>query len=92
MMIKEDNKNRIKEFFELNDKIYMLRKFRKPVLVYDIVDDKIRYSLWEADLLERFGLKNVDGWDYQESVFFCPDWIQNPNEDDDLDDDDDDLD
>ena len=92
MMIRIDDKEKIKEFLELSDKIYMLRKFHKPVLVYDIKDDKVRYSLWEAEVIDRFGLKNVDGWDYQESIFYCPDWMQNPNEEDEEDDDIDDFD
>ena len=88
MFKKEEDINRIKEFFELNDKNYTLRKYHKPVLVYDIADDKVRYSLWEADMLQRFGLKNVDGWDNTEDLIFCPDWMQglDEEEDDDLDD------
>lgn len=87
MMIKEENKDRIKEFFELNDKRYTLRKYNKPVLVYEIKDDKVRYSLWEKELLDKFGLKNVDGWDYTEELIFCPDWMQYPNDEDDFEDD-----
>lgn len=75
-MIREDKIERIREFYDLTDQLYTLRKFHKPVLVYDVADDKVRYSLWEAELLERFGLENVDGWDYTEDVFFCPDWMQ----------------
>ena len=94
MMIAEKDKKRIMEFFELSGGNFNMRKYHKPVLVYDIDDDKVRYSLWEEDILERFGLKNVDGWDHTENVAFCPDWMQGEDEDNDLDDidlDDDDL-
>jgi hypothetical protein len=33
--------------------------------------------------LDRFGLKNVDGWDATEDLIFCPDWLQHPDEFDD---------
>ena len=46
---------------------------------------------WEEEILERFGLKNVDGWDHTENVAFCPDWMQGEDEDEDDDLDDDDL-
>ncbi len=90
-MIAERDKNRIKEFFELSDTDHYLRKFHKPVLVYEVVDDKVHYSLWEEEILERFGLKNVDGWDKTENIAFCPDWMRDDVDDDlediDLDDD-----
>jgi hypothetical protein len=92
MMKAEKNRERIKEFFDLTDTSYMLRKFHKPVLVYEISGDKVRYSVWEEEILERFGLKNVDGWDSTEELIYCPDWLQDLDEDDlddiDLDDDD----
>ena len=91
MMNAERDLKRIKEFFELNKTEFNLRQFHKPVLVYDIVDDKVRYSLWEMEILDRFGLKNVDGWDKTENIIFCPDWMQGNYEDEedfDLDDDD----
>jgi hypothetical protein len=92
MMNKEDNKERIKEFFDLTDQSHKIRGYRKPVLVFDIYDDKVRYSLWEEELLNRFGLKNVDGWDYTEDAIYCPDWMLPEEEDDDDDfDDEDDL-
>ncbi|MCD4818096.1 MAG: hypothetical protein K8S23_05355 [Candidatus Cloacimonetes bacterium] len=92
MMIKEDNKERIKEFFDLTDQSHKIRGYRKPVLVYDIYNDKVRYSLWEEELLNRYGLKNVDGWDYTEDAIFCPDWMQDEEDEDDFDDlDEDDL-
>ncbi len=84
-------KKKIREFFDLveNEK-YDLRKYSRPVLVYTIDENEIvKYSLWEEDLLRRFGLENVDGWDYEEDLLFCPDWIQDAEEDDDDDDDDD---
>lgn len=86
-MIAEKDKKRIWEFFELSDTDFNLRKYRKPVLVYKVDGDKIRYSLWEEELLERFGLKNVDGWDASEDLIYCPDWMRD-DIDDDIDDDD----
>ena len=92
MMKAEKDLKRIKEFFELNKTDFNLRKYHKPVLVYDVVDDKVRYSLWEMEIFERFGLKNVDGWDKTENIIFCPDWMQGNDEDeDDFDLDEDDL-
>ena len=93
MMRKETDKERIKEFYDLVENPFILRKYHKPVLVYDIEGDKIRYSLWEEELLNRFGLKNVDGWDATEDLIFCPDWMRDDmddegediNDDDDLD-------
>ena len=86
MMTAEKDRSRIKEFFELTSSDFNFRKFHKPVLVYEVVDDKVRYSLWEEELLNRFGLKNVDGWDATEEAIYCPDWMR---EDEELDDDDD---
>ena len=92
MMKAEKDLKRIKEFFELNKTDFNLRKYHKPVLVYDVVDYKVRYSLWEMEILDRFGLKNVDGWDKIENIIFCPDWMQGNDEDeDDFDLEDDDL-
>jgi hypothetical protein len=92
-MIAERDKNRIKEFFELSSSEYSLRKYHKPVLVYEVDGDRVRYSLWEEEILERYGLKNVDGWDKTENIAFCPDWMQGEEDDDlediDLDDDED---
>ena len=84
MMIAEKDLKRIKEFFELSDSDFNLRNYHKPVLVYEVVDDIVRYSLWEADILERFGLKNVDGWDKTENIAFCPDWMRDDEEEDDI--------
>ena len=95
MMKLEKDKKRIREFFNLieNEK-YDLRKYSLPVLVYFVDENKkVKYSLWEDDLLNRFGLVNVDGWDYEEDIAFCPDWVEDNFEDDlddDLDDDEDD--
>jgi hypothetical protein len=92
-MIAEKNKNRIKEFFELSSADFSLHKYHKPVLVYEVDSDKVRYSLWEEEILSRYGLKNVDGWDKTENIAFCPDWMRDEEEEDlddiDLDDDDD---
>ena len=92
MMIAESNKDRIKEFFELSSTNQNLRKYHRPVLVYGVVGDKVRFSLWEEDILDRYGLKNVDGWDETEDLFYCPDWMQGKEEEEediDLDDEDD---
>ncbi len=90
MMKAEQSKARIKEFLDLveNEK-YDLRKYTRPVLVYLVTDTKVQYSLWEEDVLRRFGLQNVDGHDYEEDTIFCPDWVFDQNEDEDDDDDDD---
>ena len=86
MMIAEKDKNRIKEFFELSGLDANFRKYHKPVLVYEVVDDKVHYSLWEEEILERYGLKNVDGWDKTENEAFCPDWMRGEEDEDDLED------
>ena len=89
----ERDRKLIREFFELIGNPYSLRKFANPVLVYDIYNDDVRYSVWEEDMLDRFGLENVDGWDKKENSLFCPDWmLDDEYEDDDDDDDDDDYD
>jgi hypothetical protein len=92
MMKTEKDRKRIFEFLSLieNEK-YDLRKYTRPVLVYYIDENKmVKYSLWESDLLDRFGLKNVDGWDFEEDLAFCPDWIDDGerygDDDDDIDD------
>jgi hypothetical protein len=93
MMKAETDKHRIKEFFELSDLRFNLRKYKQPVLVYDVVDDKVRYSLWEKEILDKYGLEHVDGWDHEENIAFCPDWMREDEEEDldDIDIDDDDL-
>jgi len=90
MMKAEKDRKKIREFFELveNEK-YDLRRYSVPVLVYMVDENKrVKYSLWELDLLNRFGLENVDGWDYEEDSSFCPDWVMD-DDDEDFDDDDD---
>ena len=92
MMKVEKEKKKIREFFNLveNEK-YDLRKYSIPVLVYFVDENKrVKYSLWENDLLIRFGLENVDGWDYEEDISFCPDWVQDDIDEDDWDEDDED--
>jgi len=91
MQFKEEkNTKRIKEFLDLveNHKVE-LRRYKIPVLVYAISDGVCYYSFWEEETLTRFGLANVDGWDYEEDTLFCPDWVDD-SFDDDFDDDDDD--
>ncbi len=75
-MHKETDKTRIREFLDLlGNERYDLRKYTRPVLVYKVEDKTVFYSIWEDDLLNRFGLSNVDGWDYKEDTIFCPDWV-----------------
>ncbi len=93
MMKAEKDRKKIREFLDLveNEK-YDLRKYSRPVLVFCVDENKkVKYSLWESDLLDRFGLSNVDGWDYEEDISFCPDWVDDYDEDDWDDDDDDDF-
>ncbi len=91
MFKKEARKEKIKEFLYLieNEKVD-LRRFTHPVLVWTVKNTKVGYTIWEEDLLNRFGLENVDGWDYEEDVSFAPDWILD-DDDLDFDDDDDDI-
>lgn len=96
MMKAQKDRELIKEFLDLmgNEK-YDVRKYTKPVLVYTVDNHDVKYSLWEQELLDRFGLDNVDGWDFKEDVIFAPDWVANSNdeEEDELPEiDDDDLD
>ncbi len=87
MMSVQKDRDKIREFFDLlEDEHYDLRKFSRPCLVYKVDSDRIYYSLWEESLLMRFGIENVDGWDYTEDVLFCPDWVRGEFDDDDLDD------
>jgi hypothetical protein len=73
----ENDRKRIREFLDmLENEKYDLRKYSKPVLVYGVDDDKmVKYSIWEKDMLDRFGLKNEDGWDHEDDLAFCPDWV-----------------
>lgn len=89
----ENNRKKIKEFFDLveNNKVE-LRYYKHPVLVWGNEDGICHYSLWEEDILDRFGLENVEGWDYKEDLLFCPDWVSEDDEDDSDDDIDDDED
>ena len=76
MMNTETDRKRIFEFLDLlGNESYDLRRYSRPVLVYIVQDDIIYYSLWEEEILHRFGLKNVDGWDYKDEALFCPDWV-----------------
>jgi len=93
MMIKESNRPRIIEFLDLlGNETYNLRKYHKPILVYMVSDGRIFYSLWEEELLDKYGLQNVDGWDFEEDTIFCPDWVEGLDLDYDFDEDDDDFD
>ena len=88
MMKTEKDRKKILDFFQLiNNEKYNLRKYSRPVLVYKVDDGVVYYSLWEESLLMQYGLEYVDGWDYNEDLLFCPDWMSD-EEDDDFDDDD----
>ncbi len=77
----EKDKKKIKEFLDLveNHKVE-IRYFKHPVLVWRNLDGVCHYSFWEEEILDRFGLSNVDGWDYQEDLLFCPDWVDDEDE------------
>lgn len=89
----ETDPAKLKEFLEMveNHKVE-IRRYRHPVLVWANKEGTIYYSFWEQEVLDRFGITNVDGWDYEEDLLFCPDWVGDSEDDwdDDLDDDDDD--
>ncbi len=89
----ESDPIKLREFLDLveNTKVE-IRRYKHPVLVWGIKEGTVYYSFWEQDVLERFGIDNVDGWDYEEDLLFCPDWVGDPEEawEDGLDDDDDD--
>ncbi|MCK9556700.1 MAG: hypothetical protein PHQ78_05430 [Candidatus Cloacimonetes bacterium] len=89
----EKDRKKIKEFLDLveNHKIE-LRHFKNPVLVWANADGVCHYSFWEEETLDKFGFVNVDGWDFEEDLLFCPDWVADEDEDDDFDDDEDDED
>ncbi len=89
---RESNIKKIREFLDLSDNHKIeLRRYSSPILVWAVTDGTAYYTIWENDLLERFGIENVDGWDFEEDLLFCPDWMADESDDDDfeLDDDDD---
>lgn len=72
----EKDKKRILEFLDLlGNESYDLRRYSHPVLVYVVRDETVYYSVWEEEILLRFGVENVDGWDFKEDSIFCPDWV-----------------
>ena len=86
-MIKlERDRNKIIEFLDLVDNDnYLMRKFNKPVIVWEIDNNIIKYTLWESNVLEQLGVENIIGWDYREDKIFAPDWALDDDEfDDDL--------
>jgi hypothetical protein len=89
----ESDPQKLREFLDLveNHKVE-IRRYKHPVLVWGIKEGTVYYSFWEQDILERFGLANVDGWDYEEDLLFCPDWVGDLEDEylDDVDDDEDD--
>ncbi|MCB5265534.1 MAG: hypothetical protein PHT37_00595 [Candidatus Cloacimonetes bacterium] len=84
----EKDKKKIREFLDLveNHKVE-IRHYKNPVLVWANLEGVCHYSFWEEETLERFGLANVDGWDFQEDMLFCPDWVDDEEDDEDFDDD-----
>lgn len=85
---KEKSTKKILEFIELSENYKIeLRRYREPVLVWAVEDGTAYYSIWENEILEKFGLENVDGWDYKEDLLFCPDWMA--GDEDELDEDED---
>jgi len=75
-MNKESDRKKIIEFLDLlGNERYDLRRYSHPILVYKVDNGTVYYSLWEEEILSRYGLKNVDGWDYKEDALFCPDWV-----------------
>lgn len=91
MVFKQETEvKKIREFVDLveNHKLE-LRHYKNPVLVWAVQDGTVYYTIWEEETLGRFGLENVDGWDYEEDLLFCPDWM-NPEDEVEEDDDDDD--
>lgn len=91
VFMKQEDIKKIKEFLDMveNHKVE-LRRYKTPVLVWAIQEGTVHYSFWESDMLEKFGLENVDGWDFEEDMLFCPDWVSDKDDFDDLDDDDED--
>lgn len=91
---KLDEIKKIKEFLDMveNHKIE-LRRYKTPVLVWAVQEGTVHYSFWESDMLDKFGLENVDGWDFEEDMLFCPDWVSDDEDDleEDADDEDDDF-
>ncbi|MDX9950132.1 MAG: hypothetical protein RBS31_06640, partial [Candidatus Syntrophosphaera sp.] len=81
---KEADVKKIRELLELaeNHKIE-LRYYKNPVLVWAVEDGTAYYTIWEYDLLQRFGLQNVYGWDFEEYLLFCPDCMDLEDDEDD---------
>lgn len=90
---KESDPKKIRELLDLSENHKVeLRHYKNPVLVWAVSDGTAYYAIWESELLERFGLASVDGWDFEEDLLFCPDWMGDQEEEDDDDDDDEDID
>nr|MDK2851405.1 hypothetical protein [Candidatus Cloacimonadota bacterium] len=89
----EKDKKKIREFLDLveNHKID-IRHYKNPVLVWANSEGVCHYSFWEEETLDRYGIANVDGWDYEEDLLFCPDWVLDEEDLDEDDDEDDDID
>lgn len=87
---KEADQKKIRELLDLSENHKVeLRHYKNPVLVWAVADGTAYYAIWESELLDKFGLPNVDGWDFEEDLLFCPDWMGEEMEEDDEDLDDD---
>lgn len=88
---RQDDLKKIKEFLGMveNHKVE-LKRYKYPSLVWAVQEGTVYYAFWESEMLDRFGLANVDGWDFEEDALFCPDWLVEYDELDDNDDEDDD--
>ena len=90
----ESDPLKLREFLNLVENVKVdIRHYKHPVLVWAVKEGTVYYSFWEQDILDRFGIANVDGWDYDEDLLFCPDWVGDLEEmwddlDEDIDDDD----
>lgn len=89
----ESDPLKLREFLNLVENVKVdIRRYKHPVLVWAVKEGTVYYSFWEQDILDRFGIANVDGWDYDEDLLFCPDWVGDLEEmwddlDEDIDDD-----
>ena len=89
----EKDRKKMREFLNLVDNShYDFHKFSRPILVFEMKEKTVQYTLWEEDLFEQLGIDNVVGYDYEEDSLYVPDWALDYDEfdDDDFDDDDDD--
>lgn len=89
----ESDPKKIKEFVDMVDNLKLeMRRYKYPVLVWAVKEGTVYYTIWEKEVLEKFGLESVDGWDFEEDALFCPDWIEESEDDWDEEEEEDDLD